>query len=107
MNEDFNIEDGADELIETDLCPSVQMFADLIVENKPFGMNWPEETMINFLRKLGYIVVDGFSSLDGYPIKIAVKKGNTVIPDLEDSNVSSVFCEEIQSILLNWLLKIK
>ena len=106
MNEDFERDIMGDEF-EEDLWPSVQSLANIIIEDKPFGMVWPEETMVEFLKKLDYRIVVSESTFDGYPIRIAVKKSDSVVPDLEDSNISSVFSREIQSILLNWLLKIK
>lgn len=92
---------------DEEVCPSVGMFMDAILEDKPFGMIWSMNTMIDFLKRAGYKIIEGESTLTGKPIKIAVKMGDSVIPELEFSNIHEVFNKEIQDILLNWLLKLK
>ncbi len=108
MNSDF--EDFDINSAEEDICPSVGMFVDLIMMNKPFGFVWSRDLQIDFLKKLGYKIFEIDKNLTKYPIQIAVSTGSDIVPDIAEmteSNIDEVFNIEIQKILLNWLLKIK
>ena len=108
-NIDFD-EDGfisTDSMIDedTELCPSVQMFAGMILSDKPLGFFWPREEMVEFLRKLDYRIIEQPSDI--IPIQIAVKKDEDTLPSLDKSNIEEVFGKEVRGILLEWLLKAK
>lgn len=108
MNSDF--EDFDIDSAEEDICPSVGMFIDLIMMNKPFGFVWSRDLQIDFLKKLGYKIFEIDKNLTKYPIQIAVSTDSDIVPDISkmtESNIDEVFNIEIQKILLSWLLKIK
>ena len=107
LEEDF-YNDFNDE--EEGLCPSVEMFAGLILSDKPFGFIWKRDLMIDWLRKIGYKIIEKPNPdprLSDIPIQVAVHKDNDKMPDLNESNIDEVFCKEVQNTILNWLLKIR
>ena len=105
MNTDFD--DNEIDSVE-ELCPSVSMFVSLLTMDKPFGIIWSREHQIYFLKKLGYKIIESNKDNTDYPpIQVAVKADSDMIPDINNSNIEEVFSDEVQKILLNWLLKIK
>jgi hypothetical protein len=73
---------------------------------RPFGMTWSREQMTWFLKKRGYKVLERYSEEADTKYYVAVKKDTTKIPDDGSNNLVEVFADEIQSILMSWLLKI-
>ena len=92
---------------EEELCPSVGMFVSLLTMDKPFGILWSRDNQISFLKKLGYKIIELNKDFTEYSIQVAVKPDSEIIPDMSRDNIGEVFSNEIQGILLDWLLKIK
>lgn len=108
---DFNIDDefnnSETEIIEVnEICPSLGMFADLIMSDKPFGMVWNKEIQVDFLKKLGYKIIEIDKELDR-ALYVAVKPDSSIVPDMTIDNIDSVFSYELQKILVDWLIKEK
>ncbi len=105
---------GADDGFDDDEpCWMFKSIATLMGLPKPFGMIFPYEKEKEFLEKRGYEVKELKCSTSVNPtgvIKVAVKKGEKInkkdTDELEEHNVSKVFIEEVQNIILGWLLKI-
>lgn len=105
---------GADDGFDDDEpCWMFKSIATLMGLPKPFGMIFPYEKEKEFLEKRGYEVKELKCSTSVNPlgvIKVAVKKGEKInkkdTDELENHNVSKVFIEEVQNIILGWLLKI-
>ena len=103
--DDEKFEDNFDDFDEED-CPYSHMFLSLLTMPKPFGYYvWDLETIEEFLKKRGYKIIEHKNS-EGEEIKIAIKPTDSRIPDLDYSNLRDVFYEDVQKIILNWLLKI-
>ena len=80
---------------------------------KPFGMMFPYEKEKEFLEKRGYEVKELKCSTSVNPLgvmRIAIKKGTKInkkdTDELEKHYTSRVFVEEVQDIILKWLLKL-
>ena len=102
-----NIEDNNIEFSEENICPSVGMFVDLITMDKPFGMIWMRDRQLEFLKKLGYKIIEVDNDLTEFPTQIAVKSDSDVIPNFDKSNIDEVFSYELQGILIDWLISLK
>lgn len=74
--------------------------------SKPFGILWYDENMEEFLKKLGYKIITRKDPETDREYNIAVKPNDPSISDEGYSNVRDVFDNEVQKILLGWLLKI-
>lgn len=105
----MNIENNDNESFNDDLCPSIQMFSGILLSDKPFGYYWPRSEMVEFLKELGYSIVEkpnpdeNFSDI---PIQVAIKKSDKSLPDMDNSNIEEVFSKEVRRILFKWLLSI-
>ena len=86
-------------------CPYSQIFLSLLTMPKPLGLVWELDAIEDFLKKRGYKVIKRTNS-SGDEIKIAIKPEDSLIPENETGNLREVFYDEVQRILLNWLLKI-
>lgn len=95
---DFEPEDLPDCLL-TDLVISNMMMS------KPFGMNWDYDKMKEFLVKKGYKIITRYSDSREVEYEVAIKPGSSYIPEDDFSNIREIFDQEVQDILLNWLLK--
>ena len=93
MIEDLFDNIGKDDTEE--VCPFIDEVLDSLFIPKPFGIEWSDENMSEFLKKLGYKVIDG---------EVAIKPGEKEVPDY--NNLLEVFNNEVQKIILGWLLKI-
>lgn len=104
MNNEFNEEewfddeDNGNSLIDTLLA--------LTVMPKPFGVTWSLDQMRGFLKARGYRVLERFDEETENEYYVAVKKNESRIPDDGKGNIVDVFANEVQNILLKWLLKI-
>lgn len=94
-------------------CWMFKSIATLIGLPKPLGMIFPNDKEKWFLEQRGYEVAEVKCSEDVNPtgtITIAFKKGEKVNkkdPDsLSSHQLNRVFVDEVQGILLKWLLKI-
>lgn len=76
-------------------CPLADDVISAVFFPKPFGLAWDGDVMCNFLKKLGYKIIDG---------SIAIKPGEKDVP--EKSNLIETFNTEVQRIMTKWLLKI-
>lgn len=98
---DWNEDEYSD---EEEICPYTEMMMSAILCGKPFGMLWPEDTMIDFLKKRNYKIVKRHDEDKDKDFNVAVKSGDLKIEE-EFSNINKVFETEIQTIIINWLLK--
>lgn len=94
-------------------CWMFKSIASLMGMPKPFGMMFPYEKEKEFLEKRGYEVKELKCSTSVNPLgvmRIAIKKGTKInkkdTAELEKHYVSQVFVEEVQDIILKWLLKL-
>lgn len=87
--------DDNEEMDDDDLCPFADEVISAVFWPKPFGLAWKDEVMSNFLKKLGYKIIDS---------SVAVRPGEKDVP--ERNNLVEVFNDEVQTILAKWLLKI-
>jgi hypothetical protein len=116
MNEDNNyydfIPEGDEENIEfypeedtNEDCPYLNIITALLLQDRPLGILWNVDKMIEFLKARGYRILDRKDS-DGNDYTVAVKPSDNSIPDNGVSNIKEVFDNEIQDILMKWVLKI-
>lgn len=84
-------------------CPYVNIFTALALQDKPLGIMWTVDKMVEFLKARGYKLLER-KGTDGNEYMIAVKPSDSSIPD--HSNIKEVFDNEIQDILMKWVLKI-
>ena len=113
--EDYSEDDEDDDEdfgCDCDLCfDKVSPLAALLTISKPFGMAWTDENIEHFLDKRGYVILH-LKNSTGMLCHIALKKSDSaLIPDTDEAianclSVHQVFEKEIQSILIDWLLKI-
>jgi hypothetical protein len=103
--EGWDIDDDYEEE-EEDGCPYSDIMMSAILCPKPFGMIWPEEMMIKLLKKKGYKILTRHDGELEKDYKVAVKPGDPVISGNGYSNLQNKFEEEVQNIIMNWLLKI-
>ena len=89
---------------EVESCAMADMIMSLSLMPKPFGMTWSNKQMTDFLKARGYKILTRFDEDTDDEYDVAVKKDADCIP--ENCNIISTFAEEIQTILLKWLLKI-
>lgn len=112
--EDFQFPGADDGFGDDEPCWMFKSIATLMGMPKPFGMIFPYEKEKDFLEKRGYEVKELKCSKSVSPlgvIRIAVKSGTKInkkdIEALQENySVSKVFTEEVQNIILGWLLKI-
>lgn len=92
-------------------CPSVSPIKALIYKSilmsKPFGMIWSMDNMKKFLKKKGYKFIKRKNELTGEYVEMAVKPDSALIPDTALTNIVSVFEDELQKTLVNWLITIE
>lgn len=116
----MDIEEGeeVDEECFDEACPcfggaSVPFSALLALESisKPFGMTWIDENIERFLDNRGYVILH-LTNSKGILYHTALKKSEGMpIPATDEElancySVHQVFEKEVQSILIDWLLKI-
>lgn len=86
-------------------CPISKILLPLLLaSSKPFGMLWPDDTMKDFLKQIGYRLVP-ITTEEGFQIDVAVKDNDNSIPTVP--NIKDVFEKEVQDIILKELIKIK
>lgn len=72
----------------------------------PFSILWDIDKVKKFLIARGYEIITRQNSV-GDDIELAVKPEQKVLPiDAEDDNILEVFENDIQDIILGWLLKL-
>lgn len=91
-------------------CPSILPIKTLVYKSmlmsKPFGMIWSMDNMKDFLKVKGYKFIKRKNKLTGEDVEMAVKPDSALIPDTTLTNIVSVFEEEVQKILIKWLITI-
>lgn len=96
------IENTFGDFLPEDECPlaknAVMSLAGL---PKPFGLPWKRDKIIEFLEKKGYDIIERETDMRETYF-VAVKPGEDYIP--QEDNLLSTFQDEIQDILINWLL---
>lgn len=86
-------------------CPLTDLVISNMMMSKPFGMNWDYDKMKEFLVKKGYKIITRYSDFREVEYEVAIKPGSSYIPEDDFSNIREIFDQEVQDILLNWLLK--
>lgn len=94
---------------EGDACPFVDSMMEVMLSDRPFNINWDMDKIEDFLKKRGYSVISN-KPKRGRSFKVAYNEDKGIsekdAKELLVGNLSSVFSNEIQDILLKWLLKI-
>lgn len=106
-------DDSDDDPDPEEACWMFKSIAALMSIPKPFGTMFSYEQEKDFLEKRGYRVEEIKCSEEQNPtgfLRIAVKKGKRInktnLEGLSQYSIGQVFIEEVQSIILKWLLKI-
>ena len=94
-----------EENFEEDNCPYMNLIATLVLQDKPFGIMWTADKMIEFLKARGYKLIERKDS-SGNNYTVAVKPSDSSIPDDEHSNIKEVFDSEMQDIIMKYVLRI-
>lgn len=81
-----------------------KMAESLAFLDKPFGISWDLELVKDFLEKRGYKVIIRLDKAGEKYYSVFAPDESDCIPD--EQNIMDVFSYEVQSSLLNWLLKI-
>lgn len=75
-------------------CPIFELY-----HQKILGVTWDEDKLEKFLKARGYTISE--ITVDGETYKHGTKEG----VDTKDYDLYEIFEEEVQDIILNWLLK--
>ena len=94
---------SSDEGEEED-CPFAETIISIALMPKPFGMTWPSDKMIEFLKKRGYKIFERWDDDEEEEIHVAVKPNEQKLPG--NNNILETFVNEVQDIILNWLSKL-
>lgn len=89
-----------------EFCSMGDVVFNILRMPKPLGYLMPQEKMENFLKERGYKIIKRYSDSKGEEYSVAIKPGVSFIPEDDYSNVREIFDNEVQDILLKWLLKI-
>lgn len=117
MNRDYNfVPDSEDDELDDefmfsppeddDECPYGNMLMALAFQDKPFGILWSKDKVFEFLKARGYKLLDRKNKETGEEYTIAVKSGSPNIPDSGYGNTKETFNNEIQDIIMKWILRI-
>lgn len=100
------IEEHIDNYFEGDEeCYMAKRMAESIAYlDKPFGISWDLELVKDFLEKKGYKVIIRSDRRGNRYYSVFNPKESDCIPD--EQNIMDIFSYEVQTSLLNWLLKI-
>ena len=105
----IDADDIFDDFEVPETCYMFDAISSLIAIDKPFGMLFSSEKVEKFLVSRGYQIVDKYFSHVDDAIKVATKSDPNDIPDSPEGTkyyYRNVFSEEVQEIILSWLLKI-
>lgn len=97
---DFNSND------DDDNCPYMDIIMALFLQDKPFGIIWPNDKILEFLKARGYKILERRNRDTGEEYMIAVHPDSSSIPDEGHSNLKEVFNSEMQDIVMKWVLRI-
>lgn len=96
--------------IPNEACWMFDTISALMAMDKPFGIIFDVPKIEKFLKARGYNIFDKYFSHIDDSIKIAIKGDDPdIVPDTPEGtkkHIRAVFAEEVQDILLKWLLKI-
>jgi hypothetical protein len=96
-----------DNIEDEENCPMGSLFK-VMMQAKPFGIEWEKDKVVDFLKQNGYEIHQKTSKIDGSEFTLAYKAGVTKpIDEINITNLSKEFSRTIQDILLKWLLRIK
>lgn len=90
-------------------CYMFDAISTMISIDKPFGMLFDVDKIEKFLVSRGYKIADKFFSHINGSIRIATKDDPSSVEDSPEgakNHVRAVFSNEVQDIILKWLLKI-
>lgn len=114
-NKDFNEENpilGSDGMVDEDFfdddekdCPFAHTLISLTLLPRLFGMPWKSDKMEKFLKGRGYRIINRHDDDEDEDFKVAIKPGESMVP--ETSNLLEVFTDEVQEVLLDWMLSLK
>lgn len=105
-NEDPGIDFEPDDDFGIEHCSMSELIFNFMKMPKPLGFFMPQEKMEEFLKVRGYKIIKRYSDSHEEEYSVAIKPGSSYIPENDYSNVREVFDEQVQEILLKWLLKI-
>ncbi len=77
-----------------------------VLSSKPFGLSWDDEHISSFLKQRGYKILTRHDEENDRDYKVAVKPGESKVASDGFSNLGEVFNNELQDIILSWILKI-
>ena len=102
-------EDDFDDMPD-EACWMFDTISALMAMDKPFGIIFDIPKIEKFLKARGYTIGDKYFSHINDSLKVAIKGDPDSIPDTHegarDHHIRYVFANEVQEILLKWLLKI-
>lgn len=102
--------DDYDDDIPNEACWMFDTISALMAMDKPFGIIFDVPKIEKFLKARGYNIFDKYFSHINDSIKVAIKGDDPdIVPDTPEGakkHIRAVFAEEVQDILLKWLLKI-
>ena len=91
-------------------CWMFDTISALISMDKPFGIIFDIPKIEKFLEARGYTIGDKYFSHINDSLKVAIKGDPDSIPDshegARDHHIRYIFANEVQDIILKWLLKI-
>ena len=110
IDDEFSYDDE-DDGVDNDLepCYMFNAISAIMAMDKPFGILFDIDKIEKFLISRGYKIVDKYFSHINDSIKVATKDDPDNIPDSTEGaryHIRAVFANEVQDILLKWLLKI-
>ena len=90
-------------------CWMFDTISALMAMDKPFGIIFDIDKIEKFLTARGYTVADKYFSHINDSLKVATKGNPDDIPDTPEGakyHIRAAFANEVQDILIKWLLKI-
>ena len=94
------------DMMDDDECPYSDIMMALMFQDKPFGIMWPKDKILEFLKARGYKLLDRKNKDTGEEYTIAVKSSSSNIPDEGHGNIKEVFDSEMEDIIMKWVLRI-
>lgn len=105
-------DDGYDDFddMPDEACWMFDTISALMAMDKPFGFIFDIDKIEKFLEARGYTIGDKYFSHINDSLKVAIKGDPDTIQDSTDDardyHIRHVFANEVQDIILKWLLKI-
>ena len=89
---------------QEDVCEFARNTINAVAIDKPFGMLWSYDIMIDFLKKRGYKILIRDIPEDNCQTIIATKEDEKLPEDLNYSNIKTKFSIELQKTIIEKLL---